>query len=380
MKIAFESVPSEFVSPAASYDYKTPISEALATIHNKGAVIVTKDGEYYGLVDSRMVVRNMLKISKTHAISKYAIKVPVLDSSTSIEKAIHQFYASGAKALPYYEGKKISGVVHRGAMLKAILSLHLLSKYKVGEVMSTPVMAVAPETNISTARSIMKNNNLNRLVVIKDGNVKGILTNKNIMEFMGQSPERAPQFSASASKLGKDASVQEIAEENVFSVKQDEPVESAIRELVENKVSSLLVTKAGKPVGVVTVRDIFEAVATNAAGTEENIIISGLDEYTEEFHDEILAALEELQERINKFHKMNVDSIALNVKRHRAKNYEMKLRVWLAKRGAISTSATGFSLDGTLNELTTHAYNAIKEKKEIVYSEKRNAADVYEEE
>lgn len=377
MKIAFESVPSEFVSATASYDYKEPISEALATIHRNGAVIVTKDGEYYGIVDNRMVVRNRMKISKSHAINKYAVKLPVLDSSTSIEKAIHQFYSSGAKALPYYEGKKVTGVVHRRTMLKAILSLHLLSKYKANEVMSTPVMAVDPDTSLSNARAIMKKNNINRLIVIADGKAKGILTYKNIMEQMGNSPDRMPERKGS---VRQDARVIEVAEDRVLSVRQDDSVEDAIREMVENKISSLLVTKGGAPIGVMTVRDIFEAVATNAAGADENIIISGLDDYTEEFKDEILTELEKLEDRINKFHKMNVANITLNVKRHRAKNYEMKLRVWLTKRGVISTASTGFELDTTLNDTISKVYNTIKEKKEIVYSERRNTERGYNDE
>ncbi len=364
--IAFESVPNEFVSKTGFYDHKKPLTEALAQINKYGAVVVTKNGEYYGVVDDRAVVRKGSKISKSSAISKFASKVPVLDSSTSIEKAIHQFYSSGAKALPYYENKKITGVVNRSAMLKAILSLHLLSKYTVAEIMSTPVIAIDSDATVSNAKSVMRKSNLKRLVVLSKGKLNGILTSRQILELTGSSPSRMPELSSDARQ---EAKVGDIAERNVHFVEQAEDVESAIRELVENKVSSLVVTRSGRPSGIVTVRDIFEAVSTDTQGPDENIIISGLDDYTTEFRDDIMSELESLEGKINKFHNVSVDSITFNIKRHRAKNYEMKLRVWLAKKGVVSSAATGFSLEGTLRTVVDNVYNSVKEKKEIIYTD-----------
>ena len=137
MKIAFEPVPGEFVSKTYFFDYKKPLTEALAKIRKHGAVVITKNGEYYGIVDNRSVVRKSTKISKSTSIRGFALRVPLLDSDTSIESAIHKFYTSSATALPYYEKSRITGIVGRRSMLKAILSLHLLSGYKIKDVMST---------------------------------------------------------------------------------------------------------------------------------------------------------------------------------------------------------------------------------------------------
>ncbi len=378
MKVAFEPVPGEFVSRTSFFDYKEPLTEALAKIKKHGAVVITKNGEYYGVVDSRSVVRKSIRISKSTAISSFAARVPMLDSDTSIENAIHKFYMSSATALPYYEKKKISGIVNRRSMLKAILSLHMLSDYKVQDVMSTPVVAIDSNATVPNAQSIMRRSNLKHLVVLSNGKLDGVLTSRHILEGAGSTLSRLPEKRTVAREAAK---VGDIAEQNVYSIEQDEGVDAAIRSLVENKVSSLVVTKSGMPSGIVTIRDIFEMVSAGSSNLGEDIIISGLDDYTTEFRDDIMSELERLENKINKFHKFGVSSITFNIKRHRAKNYEMKIRVWLSKRGVVSSSASGFSLEGTLRTLTENVYNSIKEKKEVVYMHKKHdgGSENYEE-
>jgi CBS domain-containing protein len=219
----------------------------------------------------------------------------------------------------------------------------------------------------------MRRGNLKHLVVLSNGKLSGVLTSKHILENSGATPSRLPERRNVEKQTAK---VGDIAEQNVHSIEQGDSVENAIRSLVEKKISSLVVTRSGRPVGIVTVRDIFEAVSAGSSDLGEDIIISGLDDYTREFREDIRAELERLENRINRFHKLGVESMTFNIKRHRAKNYEMKLRVWLTRRGVVSSSAAGFSLEGTMRNLTDNVYNSIKEKKEVVYAhQKRDASE-----
>ncbi len=376
MKIAFESVPSEFVSETSFYDYKVPVTESLASISKNGSVVVTKDGEYFGVVDSRTVGRKGVKIGKGSTISKFAVKVPVIDSSTSIEKAVYLFYHSGSKALPFYEGKKITGIVKRETILKAVLSLHLLSDYKVREIMSTPIVAVSPQTQVTQALSIMNKGNINRLVVMNGDRAEGMVTYRSILQETGGLENRSADRK---DRVGRSQEVGQIIENEPISIDQDKGVDDAIRELVEKDISCLLVRKVGKPIGMLTIRDLFEVVTKgSAAGSDENIVISGLDDWTTEFKDDIMEELKKLEEKINRFNKLDVESISANVKRHRAKNYEVKLRVWLKRRGVVSAASSGFTLNKTLDDTISKVYNSIVEKKEIVYSEQRGSRGEYD--
>ena len=58
------------------YDSKDKLSDALTSINKLGAVIVTRDKEYKGIVDSKSLSRrNALKIIDTVQIGKFARNV-----------------------------------------------------------------------------------------------------------------------------------------------------------------------------------------------------------------------------------------------------------------------------------------------------------------
>src|SRR5271157_2044390 len=157
MQKGFESIPKEFVSNVQVYDYKTPLSEVLSRINVDGAIVVTKQNEYFGIVDDRTIAKKgEISIPLKFPIGKVARKVPLLDQSTSIEKTILQFFNSATKILPYTEGNQIKGMVKREMILRAILSLHLLSNYSAEDAMSSPVIAIDANANIAQAKSSLE--------------------------------------------------------------------------------------------------------------------------------------------------------------------------------------------------------------------------------
>jgi hypothetical protein len=87
-----------------------------------------------------------------------------------------------------------------------------------------------------------------------------------------------------------------------------------------------------------------------------------------------------LDERIDRFHDLKADAIAFHVKRSKSRNYEMHLRIWLNKRGAVSVHANGYSIDSAMKDLTEKAYKFIKEKKELVQATARQSKREYDEE
>lgn len=369
MQNAFETLPKEFISEAIFYDHKDSITSALERINMNGAVVVMKGKAYYGIVDDRSIARKgATTINNKFSISKFARRVPLIDNMTTIEKTIGYFYDSGSKALPYMENNKIVGVVRRDTMLKVILSLHLLSKYKVYDVMSAPLVAIGNDATLSEAKTAMQKNRINRLIVTSDTKVSGILTYRSLLDYVAKSKERA-------SKLERyvlmDTKVDALAEKDVHSIDYGQNVEDAVRGFIERKISSLLVTRAGNPIGIITIRDVFAAIATRAKSEVENITISGLDDYTQEYGNDIINALRSMDDKINKFHNLKVVGMALNIKRSKTRNYELKLRVWLEKRGAVSAHSRGYTLQSALDDVLKRVYDTVKDKKEIIYMDKK---------
>ncbi len=363
MAIAPEAVPEEFVSETVIFDYKTPAKEAFEKIKRFGTVIVTKDGGFYGIVDNRTIARQgSLKLSDKHPLGKFATRVPVLDKDVSVDKAIAQFYEFATKALPYRSGKKVTGIIKREEMLKAILSLHRLSSRKVEDAMSSPVIAIDADAQISQAKAAMQSNKVNRLVVLSNGRPIGILAYANIIEQGAKMQRRVGKQNRNLTTVTY--RVMDVCEKNIKKIDPKAPLDDAIREFLKQGVSSLLVSNGEQLVGVVTIKDIFRAASSGISTNEEEIVLSGLDEETSEYEQEIRDSLHSLIDRINKFHMLQVAKITLTIRHSKVRNYEAKGRLMLVDGGSISASSSGFSLDRTMSVLTDTLYEEAKEKKE----------------
>ncbi len=365
MKLAFQPIPKEFVSSTEFFDSKSPLTKAIEKVSKYGAVVVLNGKDYFGIVDERSIQsKKNLDIGKRESISKFAKKAPVLDSSTSIDKAIIDFYESGSKALAYREEGKIKGIVHRNSLLKAMLSLHLISDYKVQEIMSTPILAINEDANLGQAKAAMDKNRVKRLIVMSKNGASGILTYKDIMKYLMQSRSRVIM---PRSSVQPDISVGEASNRNIYSISKDASIDDAIRSFVKNKVSSLMVVGDSRPIGVVTVKDVFEVIAKESSSRENRITLSGLDSYTKEYEDDIKEDLSALMEKLNRFHKIQTTGVSANVKRLKDKNYEVKLRIFLTERGAVSIATSGYSMERVLNDAINKAYGIIRNRKEIIY-------------
>jgi CBS domain-containing protein len=367
MKVAFELIPKEFLSETTFYDYKDPMADALTKVNKFGAVVVFKEGQYYGIVDDRSIAKQgTMKMPQNYPVGKFARSVPILDSSSDIKSAIQVFYDSSSKAIPFAHNNKIKGILKRTDILKSILSLHLLSSYKASDIMSTPVIAIDQEASLEKARNAMKENSVNRLVVMDKGKLFGIITFKGIMlssmATRGRSPELSP-------KGRSHTSVAEFSQSDVYTIDQDADLDQSIRELIKNNTSSLLVMRKGKPVGMLSVRDILETIVKNSNVQKRNIVISGLDSNSKEYEEDITSSLEAFAEKVDKFRDVKVDYIALNIKDIKgvkSRQYEMKARIGLVHGGAISMNASGFNLERTLKILVDKLYKVIETKNDIV--------------
>ena len=119
-------------------DYEETLATALSDImQTKKAVVVTKDGEYYGMIDSGSLRRlsddpNVLKAGHM------AISAPVITGETTLMDVCKLFFTSRLKALPLLEGKRIVGVINFTDLLRKLSDEKVLEHHKVSEVMSRP--------------------------------------------------------------------------------------------------------------------------------------------------------------------------------------------------------------------------------------------------
>ncbi len=369
MRIPFGPVPKGFVSDTIAYDFKDPLTSAFSKIGSMGAVIVTKSGEYYGIVDVRSATGSgSLRIDKGYPVGKVARPLPPLSEDSDLKKAIFLFYSSAAKALPYAYNGKIIGIVKRSEILKALLSTHAMAGLRVSDIMSVPLLTVSRDTNMDKARAAMKAHGVKRLVVLDKGELYGIFTTKSIMENGILLKNNLPELPVNRKRV----SVGNTCERNIQTIDYAKSVEDALRMFVEKDISSLPVLRTGKPVGIITVKDVLEVIVKNINIQRRNIIISGMtDPDLREMEDEVIAELESFAEKADRFKNGKIDYVALNVKRIKSKGYELSSRLGFTRGGAISVHVYGYSLEATMKALLSKLYREAKSRNDVILTERK---------
>lgn len=118
-------------------------------------------------------------------------------------------------------------------------------------------ITVTPDTTIATALEIMREKNINRIPVVKDGKLVGIITERKLMEV---SPSSATSLSIfEINYLLAKTKVEQVMTKKVVTVAPDDLLEIAALKMRDNKVGGLPVVENGKVVGIITESNIFDA-------------------------------------------------------------------------------------------------------------------------
>jgi len=367
-------IPEDLVSKVPNIDFKTPVSEVLPLLNKNEAVIVNKNNKFYGILDTRAIKRSKLtlKLPRSLTAGKFAVKTPSIDDGTSIYEAIESFNKAGAKALPYVVRGSVLGLIERSTMLKMILSTGLAKEIKIKNAMTSPLLSININSTMGQARSMMLKYRVNRLAITDDyRRFAGLVTHSDIITHYTKASEPMPEKKIDMTGPSE-LPITNAMLDNPITIDQEKNLPEAIRLLIENKISSLVVTKKGTPIGILTTSDIFQNISASKAVELNNVYIASLDPSLAEYKEEILEAANAFINKIKKLHRVRVDYLILRIKRIKPSKYEIHARLMLGK-GAIQVSVTDYMLEKTLNRLLE-----ILKERVIKAKEKRLSAERYE--
>jgi CBS domain-containing protein len=123
----------------------------------------------------------------------------------------------------------------------------------VGDLMSTPVLAVSTRDNLARARKLMLSNGVSRLAVVEEGRLEGIVTRKDLGMRLNQSE---PQWRR---RPLDQIPVNLIMTPEPVTVPPDMPVQDAAKTMLDRDISGLFVLdeKDGR-LGIVTKHDLVK--------------------------------------------------------------------------------------------------------------------------
>lgn len=123
-----------------------------------------------------------------------------------------------------------------------------LSNQIVGLIARISVPSVAPSTPVSQIAQLMTQQNIGAVIVLKDLDVLGIVTERDIVEGVAQGKKDLDGLVA-----------QDIMTSPVITIDHDRTVQDALKIMENNDIRRLVVVKGKKVLGLVTERRLLLA-------------------------------------------------------------------------------------------------------------------------
>jgi CBS domain-containing protein len=132
---------------------------------------------------------------------------------------------------------------------------------RVRDLMTAKPITVAPGTPMLEARQRMVEERIRHLVVVEDGRVAGIVTDRDIRLNL---PSPATSLSVwEINFLLARLTVGNVMTSTVLVVEPDRPVAEAARIMIDHKIGALPIVDDGQLVGILTESDFVRAMATS---------------------------------------------------------------------------------------------------------------------
>ncbi len=119
-------------------------------------------------------------------------EVTTIDGDTSVIEALKTITENPrGYLLVLQKGQAVGIITAMDLVLKVMAKGFDPSTIKVSEVMSTPLVTIDPDEELSAATEAMRKNNVRKLPVVRNGIIYGIITARDILEYFTEYVDKA---------------------------------------------------------------------------------------------------------------------------------------------------------------------------------------------
>jgi CBS domain-containing protein len=239
---------------------------------------VTEKKKLVGVVSFGSIIRrkNMVAGMKAKAVMEPA---PPLNLDTPTTTLAENFLSTGYRQLPIIRGNNIIGIVPRANMITIIPKIKELKVIKVKGIMTTAVKTVGENEPLQAALELMRNLEIRTLPVVdKNGLMVGIIGIKDIVNHAWGQQRRETIGERKGEKDPVEMKVRSLAVDAVLTVGPDEDLKTVVGIMQKKKVSALPVLDGDKLVGIITMYDLVQLLASFAYRNMVYTQITGLEE------------------------------------------------------------------------------------------------------
>ncbi|MFH1222146.1 MAG: CBS domain-containing protein [Candidatus Micrarchaeota archaeon] len=348
-------------------DGSEPLSRAIGgVLENNTAVIIAKNGKYFGIIDDRNLNMSGDSPTKTKC-ETVAIKPPVISPESTLWERTEAFLSGRFKALPVVDAKqKPLGIITRVEVLKELKELGAIPNISVKTLMNSPVFTIDEKATVSDAKKIMKEEDAKRLIVTRNGRPVGIFSTLDIAVFaLKPVQSRWRERGVVDSRTAREGdTISRFFRPDMLTIEEHNTVKEATDYMIKREVSYLVVLKDSKPVGILSALDIFKWLKDKL--TEElPVEISGLGVETRGQYGQIK---DEMTKAVSKFvKKFGITGMTVHVKE--TKSF-FSVKAHVIAREMFVVSAEGSTLEETVSMVAAELKKVFGRRKGIEESRK----------
>jgi CBS domain-containing protein len=164
-------------------------------------------------------------------------------------------------ALPVLNEGKMVGIVtksdisNRLSQAEPLWRRRPIDQIPIKMLMTETVITIYPEASITQAATLMLENGIHNVPVVKNGNIVGILTRTDFMRYVAEN----------AGKMT--TKIRNLMTEDVISVHRHHTINHVIDEMNKNEIARVIVKDDnGKPAGYISRRSIALSLITDSEG------------------------------------------------------------------------------------------------------------------
>jgi CBS domain-containing protein len=222
--------------------------------------VLDAESKYKGVIARRWIVRSRLDPSITK-VKTLMRSVPSVTLHDSLSKVARLMIESGSRQLPVSSGEKILGfvtdedVIHEAVVEK-------WGNNRVEEIMTKEPFVVEEDESVGVVLNLFREQDISHVPVVSNGKLVGIISIHDIIEHIFQ-PKQRQKIGERAGEKVRLLSVpaKGIMTKPVITALPETKLRDAEQEMHKFDISSLVVIRKGRPVGIVTKRDFLEPIA-----------------------------------------------------------------------------------------------------------------------
>ena len=223
-------------------------------------VVLNSKGRYVGVITHRWIARSRYDPSTTK-VETLRRSAPTVAPEDTLSKVARLMITSGISQLPVFSGEKLAGIVTDEDVIQGAV-IGNWGNIKVEEVMTKKPFFVEEDESVGAVLSLFREQGISHAPVVRDGSLVGMVSIQNIITSIFQPRQRQTVGDIVGEKVPVlSIPAKGIMTKPVITVLPETLLKDAVEKMQEFDISSLVVVRKERPVGILTKRDLLEPLA-----------------------------------------------------------------------------------------------------------------------